>query len=323
MSAMFQADEAGAERERAVRRILWVIMFLNLAVAAAKFVYGLVTGSGSMRADGIHSSFDSIGNLVCLAVLAAANRPADEHHPYGHHKFETYASAAIGVSLLVVAFTVASEAIDRLAGGFEPARVDVGSFAVMGVTLVMNVCVSRYEGRRGRELRSDMLIADSQNTMSDVWVSLSVIAGLALCAAGVPVADPIVSLVVALFIVRAAVEVFRQVNVSLVDRARLPEEDVKKLVEEVDGVHEAHAVRTRGTEDATFADMHVLVDPSMTVTQAHAVASNVERAVKAVYPQVVDVVVHIEPDNETEREEAEEVDETLEHTGRRRSRRRS
>lgn len=309
MSATFQTDEAAFERQRKVRRILWVIMALNLAVAAAKFVYGCISGSGSMRADGIHSSFDSLGNLVCLAVLAAASRPADEKHPYGHHKFESYASAAIGVSLLAVALTVASEAVDKLVGGFEPARVDAGSFVVMGVTLLMNVCVSRYEARRGRELRSDMLIADAQNTMSDVWVSLSVIAGLVMVRAGLPVADPIVSLVVAVFIVHAAFEVFRQVNVSLVDRARIPEADLRRLVESVEGVRSAHAIRTRGTEDATYADMHVLVDPAMTVVRAHDVASGVERVVRSFYPQVVDVVVHVEPDTADEREEGAQADE--------------
>lgn len=309
MSAMFSSDERAAERERSVRRILWVVLFLNLAVAAAKFVWGMLTDSSSMRADGIHSSFDSIGNLVCLAVLAAANRPADEGHPYGHHKFETYASAAIGISLLAVAFTVASEAVDKLAHGFAPARVDVWSFVVMGLTLAMNVGVSRYESRRGRELRSDMLLADAQNTMSDVWVSLSVIAGLVLVSVGVPVADPIVSLVVALFIVRAAFEVFRQVNDTLSDKARLPEADVRLLAEGVAGVHEVHEVRTRGTADATYADMHVLVDRRMTVEEAHEVASNVERVVKSRYPQVVDVVVHIEPDTEQERAEGARSDE--------------
>lgn len=298
------------ERDREVRRILWIVLVLNLLVAAAKFVYGLITSSSSMQADGIHSSFDSINNIVCLVGLALAARPADEGHPYGHKKFETYASLVIGISLIVAAVTVVSGALEKLAGGVGEARVDVGSFVVMGLTLVMNIGVSTVERRRGRRLRSDMLVADAEHTMSDVWVSLSVIAGLVLVKAGLPVADPIVSLLVAVFIARAAFEILRQVNASLADGARLPERAVRELVEGVDGVRSSHNVRTRGTEAAVYADLHILVDPQMSVRDAHEVANAVEDVIRGVYPQVVDVTVHVEPDNEWERREGELVDES-------------
>lgn len=298
------------ERDRAVRRILWIVLVLNLLVAAAKFVYGLITSSSSMQADGIHSSFDSINNIVCLVGLALAARPADEGHPYGHKKFETYASLVIGISLIVAAVTVVSGALEKLAGGVNEARVDVGSFVVMGLTLVINIAVSTMERRQGHRLRSDMLVADAEHTMSDVWVSLSVIAGLILVKAGLPVADPIVSLLVAVFIARAAFEILRQVNASLADVARLPERAVRELVEGVEGVRSAHNVRTRGTEAAVYADLHVLVDPLMSVRDAHEVANAVEDVIRGVYPQVVDVTVHVEPDNEQERLEGELVDES-------------
>lgn len=317
MSAEFSEDRHD-ERERSVRRILWIVLLLNLVVAAAKFVYGVMSGSGAMKADGIHSSFDSIDNVVCLVGLALASRPADISHPYGHKKFESYASAAIGVSLLIAAYSVASEAIGKLTGDVtSTVEVSVWSFVIMGLTLCMNIGVSTVERKRGRELRSELLVADAQNTMSDVWVSLSVIAGLVMVEAGFPIADPIVSLLVAVFIVRAAFEVFKQVNEVLSDSARLPEKAVRELVESVDGVRGAHNIRTRGTDDATYADLHVLVDPAMTVVEAHNVANNVERVMQAVYPQVVDVTVHLEPDDEEERFESEREDaERLEHSSR-------
>ena len=93
-----------SERMRSIRRVLWVILVLNLAVAAAKYVYGLMSGSASMQADGIHSVFDSAGNVVGLVGIALAARPADDSHPYGHAKFETYASLVIGVLLLRLIF---------------------------------------------------------------------------------------------------------------------------------------------------------------------------------------------------------------------------
>ncbi len=306
MPAMFDAAaqrQSEQERDRSVRRILWIVLILNLVVAVAKFVYGIITSSSSMQADGIHSSFDSINNIVCLVGLAIASRPADESHPYGHKKFETYASLVIGISLILAAGTVVSEAAGKFMGSSEATQVNVGSFVVMGLTLCMNIGVSTVERRKGKELRSDMLVADAEHTMSDVWVSLSVIAGLVLVKLGLDVADPIVSLLVAVFIARAAFEILRQVNASLADMARLPERAVRELVESVDGVRSAHNIRTRGTESAVYADLHVLVDPAMTVRDAHEVANTVERVIQGVYPQVVDVTVHVEPDDDHERRE--------------------
>ena len=315
-----ESAEQRAARDRAVRRILWIVLILNLVVAAAKFVYGLITSSSSMQADGIHSSFDSINNIVCLVGLAIASRPADESHPYGHKKFETYASLVIGISLIVAAGTVVGQAVGKFTGDAAQAQVNVGSFVVMGLTLAMNIGVSTVERRRGRELRSDMLVADAEHTMSDVWVSLSVIAGLVLVKLGLDVADPIVSLLVAVFIARAAFEILRQVNASLADMARLPERAVRELAEGVEGVRGAHNIRTRGTEAAVYADLHVLVNPNMTVRDAHKVAHDVEKVICGVYPQVVDVTVHVEPDDAHERREGELADERREENTSARSR---
>ena len=111
-----------SERMRSIRRVLWVILVLNLAVAAAKYVYGLMSGSASMQADGIHSVFDSAGNVVGLVGIALAARPADDSHPYGHAKFETYASLVIGVLLLLAAFEVGSSAVGKLVSGVYTAE---------------------------------------------------------------------------------------------------------------------------------------------------------------------------------------------------------
>ena len=117
MAKALAAKDAVSTRMRSIRRVLWIVLVLNLAVAAAKYVYGTVTGSASMQADGIHSVFDSAGNVVGLVGIALASRPADEGHPYGHAKFETYASLVIGVLLLLAAFEVGSSAVAKLASG--------------------------------------------------------------------------------------------------------------------------------------------------------------------------------------------------------------
>lgn len=288
---------------RQVERVLWIVLVLNLMVAAAKYFYGLASGSASMQADGIHSVFDSLGNVIGLIGISLAARPADAGHPYGHSKFETYGSLAIGVLLLVAAFEVGTSAVAKLASQSYTASVTPVSFAVMVGTLAVNVGVTMYERRAGRRLHSEILAADAAHTLSDAFVSIGVIVGLAFVAAGFPVADPVMALVVTVAILFSAIGVFRAGLRTLSDHARIPADEVIRSASAVEGVRSVHAVRTRGTEAEVYCDLHVLVDPQMTVMIAHGLGDEVEAAVQARFPQVKEVLVHIEPDTAAERAE--------------------
>ncbi|MEG0302056.1 MAG: cation diffusion facilitator family transporter [Gordonibacter sp.] len=289
--------DAVSHRTHEIRRVLWIILFLNLAVAAAKYFYGLTTGSASMQADGIHSVFDSAGNVVGLVGIAIASRPADESHPYGHAKFETYASLVIGVLLLLAAFEVGSSAITKLSSGNYTAEVGPLSFVVMIATLAVNLGVTTYERRYAKRLKSEVLAADANHTLSDALVSIGVIVGLVAVVLGFPMADPLMALVVTVAILFTAYDVFRHALATLSDRARIPEEDVRTAALTVPGVRGAHQVRTRGTEGEVYVDLHALVAPEMTVGEAHQLADEVERAVEKSFPNVIETLVHIEPDD--------------------------
>ena len=297
MAKALAAKDAVSTRMRSIRRVLWIVLVLNLAVAAAKYVYGTVTGSASMQADGIHSVFDSAGNVVGLVGIALASRPADEGHPYGHAKVETYASLVIGVLLLLAAFEVWSSAVAKLASGSYTAEVTPLSFAVMAGTLAVNLGVTTYERRCAKRLKSEVLAADANHTLSDALVSVGVIVGLAAVALGFPMADPVMALVVTLAILATAWDVFKHALATLSDRARIPEEDVRAAALAVPGVRDAHRIRTRGTEGEVYADLHVLVAPEMTVKDAHDLSERVERAVEERFPNVAEALVHIEPDD--------------------------
>lgn len=301
-SSVTQSEEL---RTRRIERVLWIVLVLNLAVAAAKYFYGLASGSASMQADGIHSVFDTLGNVVGLVGIALAARPADESHPYGHAKFETYGSLVIGMLLLLAAFEVGTGAVGRLMSGEYTAQVTPLSFVVMVGTLAVNLTVSFTERRMGRKLGSEILQADAAHTLSDALVSVGVIVGLGLVACGYPMADPIMALVVTVFILASAVGVFRRALRTLSDHARLSAQDVRSIAEIVTGVRQVHRVRTRGTESEVYVDLHLLVDPAMTVANAHGVGDEIERAIKHEHPEVREVLVHIEPDTEAERREAE------------------
>ena len=292
------------ERFSSIKRVLWLILVLNLLVAGAKIWYGTISNTVSIRADGIASLFDSLSNLVGIAGLSLAERPADLDHPYGHQKFETYASAGIGLMLLVAAYNVGSDAVAGLLSHNGSPQVDAGSFVIMLATLAVNVFVVVYERGRGKALHSEILSADAFHTLSDVLVSVSVIVGLVFVRLGFTIADSIASLLVAVMILRSAYEVFRQANQTLSDEARIPVADIKAVADAVPGALDCHAVRTRGTEGEVYMDLHILVDPNMTIERAHRVAGEVEAALNERFPQVVDIVVHVEPDTPEERFEA-------------------
>ena len=286
-----------SSRMRSIRGVLIGILFLNLAVAAAKYFYGSLSGSAAMQADGIHSVIDSAGNVVGLVGIALAARPADDSHPYGHAKFETYASLVIGIFLLLAAFEVGSNAIGKLISGSYVAEVTPISFVVMMLTLCINIGVTLYERKKGKELNSEILKADASHTLSDALVSVGVIIGLIFVLLGFPVADPIMALVVMGAIIFTAYDVFKNGLITLSDHSRIPDLDIDEIVRKVPGVKDVHKIRTRGTEGEIYVDLHVLVSPEMTVLEAHDLSEKVEKNIKELFPGVIEALIHIEPND--------------------------
>jgi cation diffusion facilitator family transporter len=236
--------EPGPEhRERDIRRVLWIVLGLNIAVALAKLLYGLFSHSVAMQADGIHSFFDGASNVVGLIGMWFAARPADQSHPYGHGKFETFTAAAIALMLGIAGYTVARGAISSLQGE-GVAEVGIGSFAIMIGTLAVNLGVTTWEARAGSRLRSEVLKADSRHTLSDVLVSSGVIVSLILVKVGFQKADGILALLVAVAIAYTAFTIVRGVGRTLGDAARLSATEVAAAAARVDGVVDCHSVRT-------------------------------------------------------------------------------
>jgi len=293
-------------RAAGISKVLWQILFLNVLVAVAKVVWGIISGSTAMLADGIHSFTDGSGNVVALIAMKAASKPPDEDHPYGHHKYESFASAAIGIMLCLAAWKVVSGSVSALMAfaksGIHPkVEVTSTSFAVMVITLIINVFVVWFETRRGKELGSDVLQADAKHTLSDIWVTLGVLLSLVLVKFGVAIADPIVGLFVAVAIVWAAIEVFKGAHTTFSDQQRLDPYEVMKKVIAFEGVQGCHNIRSRGTGAIIHMDMSILVDPVITVEKGHAISRDLELWLCGQYEGLADVVIHVEPDDEDQR----------------------
>jgi cation diffusion facilitator family transporter len=274
--------------------VLLRVLVLNLAVAAAKLVLGYSTGAVSIVSDGFHSLTDSASNVMGLVGLRAARKPPDIDHPYGHRKYETLAAAGIFVFLLLVVVEVVRTAVSHLTGG-GPARVTTMSFVVMLLTLAINLLVVRYEAGYGRTLRSELLMADALHTKSDVMTSIGVIASITGVRLGYPVLDPIGGLVVAVFIARTGLEIARQTSPILADRVVLDEEEIRNVVMTVPEVVGCHQIRSRGSIDHAFLDLHVWFSGATSLFEAHRLSHVVKDRLMEKFPQIADAIIHIEP----------------------------
>jgi cation diffusion facilitator family transporter len=282
------------DRYAAVSRVLVKVLVLNLAVAVAKIALGLTTGAVSVLSDGFHSLTDGASNAVALVGVRIARQPPDMDHPYGHRKFESMASVGILLFLLVVLVQVLWAAIERFQAPAVP-LVNVLSFVVMGITVLVNVGVVVYERRAARRLTSEVLLADALHTQSDLFTSVTVIAALVGVRYGMPLLDPIAALVVAGFIGHACWKIFQETSRILADRIVIAEDDIRDVVREVPEVLGCHRIRSRGSSDHVFLDLHIWIDAGMRLDRAHHISHIVKDHIMTRYPQVKDAVIHIEP----------------------------
>ena len=282
-------------RLQEIRRILWWVLLLNVFVAAAKWIYGVITQSLGMQADGLHSFFDGLSNVVGLLGLWLASPRPDANHPYGHKKFETLAAGAIGGFLVMTCLYLLWKAYRSWTMNLDP-QVTTISFMIMLITMSINIFVTKWERQKGKELKSDILMADSYHTASDVLTSLSVLAGLIAIQAGYPLIDPIVAVVVAGVIAWTAIMVLKEVLSSLTDQIRLDPQDIRAAVMTMPGILDCHEIRTRGLANHVFVDLSIHVEPTWSVEQAHVLATDVEAFLLTHFYSVEDVVVHIEPE---------------------------
>ena len=226
--------------------------------------------------------------------FARPGAPPDDDHPYGHRKFETMASLSILIFLIIVLREVLSAAWERLQTGGEP-TINALTFVVMGATFAVNLAVVFYERRAGRRLQSEVLLADAHHTTSDLLTSATVIAALIGVKLGYHWLDPIAAIVVAVFIGYACWEIFNSTTGILADRFVIPEAEILEVVKTVPEVIGSHHVRTRGSADFVFLDLHIWMDADMKLEEAHRLSHVVKDRLMQRFPQIKDAIIHIEP----------------------------
>lgn len=278
-----------------ISRVLILVLVLNWAVALAKIFFGIFSRCQSMTADGFHSLSDGASNIMGLFGIHFACRPIDKDHPYGHKKYETFFSLGIALLLFFLALALVHESIERFRHPVTP-QVDFRNFLIMTVTMITNFFVMRYEKKKGKILKSDILVSDAMHTKADIFTSVSVIIALIVIKLGYPILDPIATIVISLFIIRAGYDIVKESQAVLCDTAAiLDDKKITAIVLGIKGVKACHKIRTRGRPDDIHIDLHVQVAPDMHMDIAHRISYEIEGALKTGIPEVTDVVVHMEP----------------------------
>jgi cation diffusion facilitator family transporter len=277
------------------KKILWIILFANLAIAAVKIAIGTIIKSASMTADGFHSLTDGSSNIVGLVGIHFASKAVDEDHPYGHRKFEILAGLFIAGMLFVISGRIVTDGIGRLRNPVAP-EVSAVSLVLLFFTLLVNILVSVLEYRKGKEMNSPILICDSMHTRSDIYISAGVLATLVCARLGAsPIIDPIASFIVAGFILYAGYKIFKDNSAILVDKASVDTKKLREIALSFEKVRDIHNIRSRGYGSDLHVDMHIMTEPDMSVQESHELIHNVEDRIKREINMNIQLIAHLEP----------------------------
>lgn len=290
----------------AVRRVAFVGLVCNVLVAGLKFACGILGASQAVVADAIHSLSDCTTDVAVLIGSRYWAKPPDADHQYGHRRVEILVTVFIGLVLAAVGLGVAWKAVVTMAAGQQEPPGTIALYAVIA-SIVAKELVFRWTRKRGRELRSGPLTANAWHHRSDALSSIP--AGLAVLGAELFPAwaylDNIGALIVAVFILQFSWRITLPELNKLLDRggSRRQIEEIRRIVLETEGVLHTHAVRSRYVGGTGLAvDLHILIDGDMSVRRGHEIAGAVRRRLLEQAPNVVDVVVHIEPAEHIEQE---------------------
>ena len=288
-SRLFSADEA----ERANRVGIW----LNIALSVFKLLAGLLAHSAAMVSDAVHSASDVFSGLIVMLGLRAASKDADREHPYGHERFECVAALILSLVLAVTAVLIGLNAFRRLS---EPAQVQTpGLLALIAalVSIAVKEGLFQYTLRVAKRVNSPALMAGAWHHRSDALSSVGALIGIGGAMLGFPAADAAASLVICVFIGKAALDIFLEAIRGMVDRSAgsETEEAILRSVLAVPGVKGVDLLHTRSFGSRVYVEIEIRADGRLSLFEAHAIAEDVHNRVEAAFPQVKHIMVHVNP----------------------------
>ncbi|MBO1050010.1 MAG: cation transporter [Dolichospermum sp. DEX182a] len=277
-----------------VRKVLIITLLLNVFVMGLKVLVGHWTGSLSLLADALHSVTDSANNVLGLVAIKFSSPLPDREHPYGHNKFEALGALGIAAFLGIACFEIVQGAVERILKGGEPVKVSPPELWLLLIVLGINIFVAFYERNVGKRVGSSILIADATHTMSDIWVTISVIGGLIGVWLGYQWLDVALAFPVALLVFWSGWSVLTENLPWLVDQMAIAPETIHTIAVSVPGVINCHDIASRGVIGRqVFIEMHLIVD-APDVETAHNITEEVEKQLEQRF-HPVRILIHVEP----------------------------
>lgn len=267
---------------------------VHAGLAGMQLIAAWLTSSVGITASALHVIVGTTAHVIAVGGIWLATRPADARHPYGYDRYEAVASLLIGVLLLAAVGLIVATALPRLLRPEALSASGVG-LAVMGASAVVNAGLAVFLGRQANRHHSRVLHAESVHAFADSAAALAVAAGVGLSAAGLLRADPLVALAVGVVVAWRGLRIAWDAAEMLSDAAPLDLERIRVSAMTVPGVRDVHAVRSRGEAGRALVDLHIHVDPLLTVGEAHVIALRVGEAIESQVAEVAEVLVHVGP----------------------------
>ncbi len=289
----------GKEYEKTATRVSWVSIIGNSALSLIKLLAGIIAHSGAMISDAVHSASDVFSTIIVMIGVKISARDADEDHPYGHERFECVAaillSAVLAVTGLMIGRSAVLSIIER-----ETSDITVPGLPALIAAAVSIICKEAmywYTRHYALLLDSGALMASAWHHRSDALSSIGALVGIAGARMGYPVLEPIASLVICIFILKAAIDIFRDAMRRMVDRSSdsATEESIRRCVLSQDNVLGIDLLQTREFGSRIYVDLEITADADLTLRESHKIAENVHDAIEKNFPKVKHVMIHVNP----------------------------
>ena len=290
-------------RYQEVRKVTLVGSLVDFLLGVAKIIVGWLAHSQALIADGVHSLSDLATDFLVLYAAKHAHRAADEDHPYGHGRIETLATVGLGIALIGIAVGIGYDAMRRMNSPdllLDPGWIALG---VAALSVLSKEVIYQYTRNAAKRLRSNMLMANAWHSRSDAISSIVVVIGVAGAMMGYTYLDSVAAIAVAVMISKIGFELVRDSTKELIDTALEPEvtDAIRREVFNIDGVRALHMLRSRRSGADALVDLHIQVDPRISVSEGHQIGDTVRRQLLERIEEVTDVTVHIDPEDDEQK----------------------
>ncbi len=287
------------ETQRIAMKTSVVSLVGNILLSVFKLIAGLVASSSAMVSDAVHSASDVFSTIIVMIGVKVSSKEADDDHPYGHERFEAIASGLLSMVLAVIGFEIGKKGVMTLISGEYESLSVPGVLALVAalVSIVVKEAMFWYTKANAKKIRSTALMADAWHHRSDALSSVGALIGIAFAIYGWPVMDSVASIVICLFILKAAIDIYKESLNRLVDKSADPElmNSIRTEILSVEGVEGVDDLKTRLFGNRMFVDVEIAVKGTLTLEESHEIAEAVHLRIEEVFPDTKHCMVHVNP----------------------------